>query len=254
MHYCCVYTLSQWRARSWCGWLQQHTASGRVAMLSAGLQRLQPFVTCCNGLCRGIHTIKSVSQRQCVGQHPTLLYHSPQASAAAPRLSQPFHRQDAALCPDPAQPIALTAQASRSCGGLRPANYMPSPCLSSSKGHSIQRQQESVPADRPAPSGSTLSARSAGCQLPALGPPPSRGQRSAGCSRSVALAAHMQAAHVTAHGTMGLAWSTPRDDNLRGAKWSHPGTLIQALMMRTSPSGTPQASSLKQRSMQPIPQ
>ena len=204
-------------------------------MLPASLQRLQPLVTCCIGPCRGPQTVKPVSQRQCAGQHPTLLHHSPRASAAAPRLSQPLHGQDAALCPDPAQPIALTAQTSRSCSGLRPQDNMPSPCLLTPNGHGIERQQESVPADRPAPSGGTLSARSAGCQLPALRPLRSRGQR------SVALATQMQAAHVAAHGRMGLAWSTQRDDILKRAKWSHPGTLLQALILGTSPSGIPQS-------------
>ena len=210
-------------------------------MLSASPQRLQPSVTCCSGLCRGFHTVKPVSQQQCAGQHPTLLHHSPRASAAAPRLSQLL--QDAALCPDPAQPIALTAQTSRSCSGLRPHNHMPSPCLPPFNSDSIQRQQESVPAFRPAPSGSILSARSAGCQLPALRPLRSRGQH------SVALATQMQAAHVAAHGRMGLAWSTQRDNSLKRAKWSHPGTLVQALMLGTCPPGIPQASTLKQRGM-----
>lgn len=217
-------------------------------MLSASLQRLQPMVTCCSGLCRGVHTVRPVSQRQCASQHPTLLHHSPRASAPAPGLSQTLHGQEPALCPNPAQP---TGQASRSCNALRAHNHVPKPCLLSSIGH---RQQESFPADRPAPSGSTLSARLAGCQLPPLGPLRSRAQHSAGCSRPMALATQMQVAHVAAHGRMGVAWSTQRDDILKRAKWSHPGTLIQALMLGDSPPGIPQASTLKQQSMQRMPQ
>ena len=63
----------------------------------------------------------------------------------------------------------------------------------------------------------------------------------------------MQAAHVAVHGRIGPAWSTQRNNDLKRAKWSHPGALIQALMSENSPSDIPQGCTLNQQSMLPIP-